>query len=487
MGLPMILRRLGRTALLASLVSFAPWWAFQTRAQKKEEKTVELPPELRGAKIYHLPDRTAGGKPAENPVIYKSLGYGDITLEKLVLNLFLSVRPVDRPAAVRQIYFQDVRVNGLPVEIETFTEEFKLSKASVVDLPAPLRCTLTFSDLESLDSVKEIVEKDKIRITGQSFIEVKLNALEKLALRTKQLVLPVQLDQDVPLQLFSDNPFLQKLVATTLDTLRDPSTSAAVRIAQEHLAKLTMSRTLSTTGRPLVYLLYCEYALRNPQTHVRETFKQLGTGFLVSGDGKLLTAKRVLEPWKFDPQVAFLMSRKHLQLDPDGYKVLAWPAGAQVLQPDGQPNRATALSTENKTLQVLKAAPDSMESRQYEDANSGAHSTVSVHASGENDLAIVQLSGNGFQSLPLADPGTKLDSDTRTALLGFPFGLSQPQAEPHLVFVKASREGSMFNLDRELAPGEAGAPLLTADGKVLALAGGSKECIPIELFRPLLQ
>ncbi len=44
----MILRRLGWTALLASLLSFAPWWALQIRAQKKEEKPA-APPVQRAA------------------------------------------------------------------------------------------------------------------------------------------------------------------------------------------------------------------------------------------------------------------------------------------------------------------------------------------------------------------------------------------------------------------------------------------------------
>ncbi len=486
----MILRFPSPTAFLAGLAVLALQPGLRVLAQQKEEKPAELPAELRGAKIYHLPDRATDGKPAENPVIYRSLGYGDISTERLVLNLSLSVKAVDRPAAVHRIYFQGVQVNGVPVQIETFTEEFKLSKSQVVDLPAPLRCTLTFSDLDSLKTVKEIVEKDRIRITGQSFIEVKLNALEKLALRTKQLVLPVQLNEEVPLLLFSGNPFLQKLVGMTLDTLSDPSTAAALQMAKEHVAKLSISQNLISEGRPLVYLIYCEYALRNSKTQTEEKFGQFGTGFVVSPDGKLLTAKRVLQPWKFDPPVAFLMAHDHLELDASGYRVLAWPAGAQVLRPDGQPNDQTAFSTEKKTLQVLKAAPDRMEDREYRDPDSGSHGTIHVHIPGENDLAVAQLSGSKFQGLPFADPGTKLDAGARTALLGFPFGLNQSQASPQLAFVSATppaAAGSMFDLDRELVPGESGAPLLTSDGKVLALASGSKECIPIELSRPLLQ
>lgn len=483
--------RPGRPALrglsLASLLLLAQRATLPVLAQEKEHQAAQLPPEIRGAKIYHLPERASAGKPAENPVIYRNLGYESIDFERLTLGLSLSIKPVDRAATVRRIFFQNVQVGGVPVHIETFAEDFKLSKNEVVDLPAPLRCSVIFSDLDSLKPVKEIVEKDKIHISGQSFIEIKLSAFEKLALRTKQLVLPIQLNEEVPLQMFSGNPFLRTVVAKVLDTLSDPSTSAAIALAKEHLGKVAAFRTLLSRNRPSVYLLYCEYSLRNPATRVTETFSQLGTGFVVSAEGKLLTAKRVIQPWKFDPQIAFLTRRDHLELDPKTYKLTAWPAGSRVLLPDRHPDFQAALSTERQTLKVLKTAPDRMEQREYQDVDSGDHGTVSVHASGEGDLALIQLVGINFQSATLTEPKAGVNQDLPTALLGFPFGLSQEQASPQLIFVKATLEGTLISLDHQVNPGESGAPLLAADGKVLGLAGGSNECIPIEVAHSLIQ
>lgn len=472
--------------IIASLFLLGALTPFSALAQNDRDSGAQLPPEVRGAKVYSLPEETRPGSARENLINYRNLSYESIDLQQLTMNLFLSVKPVDRAATIRGIYFQDIRASGIPVHIESFAQAFKLSKKDVVDLPGPLKCSFVFSDLDSLKPLKEIVEKDTIRITGRSFIEVKLNAFEKLALRSKKLVLPVTFDEEVPLQMFSGHPFLQATASKILDGLMDPSSTAAVALARERLAKLAARRTLTSLGQSSAYLLYCEYVLRDPSTQAAEKFSELGTGFVVSADGKLLTAKRVIQPWKFDPQIAFLLSQYHLELDAKSYKVWAWPAGARVLSPDSQPDSQTALSTDKQTLRLLKTAPDRMESKDYHDPDSGRSGTLSLHAAGESDLALLQLVGTKSQALAFADPGTD-PSQHDTVLLSFPFGLSQAQNKFQLSFVSAAKSGHLITLDHQLNPGEPGSPLLTLDGKVLGIAGGSNECIPIGASRALIQ
>lgn len=474
--------------LLASSILFPqPAAPLQSPAQKAEEDTGQLPSELRGAKIYKIPDETKPGEAVENPVIFKNLSYQDISFERLALNLFLSIKPVERAATIRKVYFQNIRVNGIPVHIETFDQEFKLSKKDVVEVPAPLLCTIAFNELESLAPVKEVVSQDKIRVTGQSFVEVKLNAVEKIALRTKRLVLPVTLNEEVPLQMFSGNPFLQMAAARILDTLSDPSTAAGIALAKEHLAKVNEDRTVESAARPAVYLLYCEYALKNPKTQATEKFSQSGTGFLVTADGKLLTAKRVVQPWKFDPQVAFLAGRYNLELDPNSYRLFAWPSGSRVISPEGQLDFQSALSTEKQTLKLLKTAADKTEKRDYQDPDSEEKAQLSLHAPGESDLAVLELVGVNSQPLAFADPNVKVSPELKTTLFGFPFGLSQALANPRPTAVKAEMQDPLIKLDHHFNAGEPGAPLLAPDGKVLAVAGGTDECIPIEKVRSLIQ
>jgi S1-C subfamily serine protease len=475
--------------ILAALLLLLNGLAVTSAAgQKKEEPpAAQLPAELHGAKIYRIPEETAPpGTAVENPVIYKGLSYNDINWERLILNLALSVKPVDRAATIRKIYFQDVRVSGVPVHIETFETEFKLSKSETVDLPAPLKCAFVYSDLESVAPLKEVVAQDKLRITGQTFIEVKLNPLEKIAMRAKRLVIPVTLNEEVPLQMFSGNPVLQMAAGKILDTLADPSSAAALALARERLQKMMQDQALTSSARPSLYLVYCEYVLWDPKTGAAEKFSQSGTGFVVSSDGRLLTAKRVIEPWKFDPQIAFFIERDHLKVDTKSTRLAAWPAGAKVLGADGHPDFQAALSTEAQTLKVLKIASDRMEKQDYQDPDSGEKATLSLHTGGENDVAVLQLVGSGFQPLAMAEPGSKLSAELKGALFGFPFGLSQVQADPKPIWVTATPEGTSIKLERALNPGESGAPLVSAEGKALALCGGPSECTPLEMVRRLL-
>ena len=443
-----------------------------------------MPEAIRGAKIYQLP--TKGGQPAANPAVYKGLSFQDINFERLLLGLSISIRPVDRAATIEHLYFQDVKVNGIPVHIETFDQEFKLSNKETVDLPAPLKCSIIFADLDSMQPVRDMVDKDKIQITGQSFIEVKLNSLEKLALRAKQVVIPATMNEQVPLNLFQGNPLLHMTADTILDTLANPASAAAISMAKEHLAKLHMDEALGGKAKSALYLLYTEYRVSDPKSKASEQYSQSGTGFLVSADGKLLTTKRVIAPWKFDPQVDFLIEHQHLELDQNSVKTYAWPAGAQVTTADGQPNYQSALSTEKQSLKILQTPPDEMVQQDYQDPDSGEKATLHLHAEGSSDLAVLQVTGTGFQPLSFPDPAANPAANPKLVLCSYPFGISQPQAAPRLLGVQVTLQGSALAMEHKADPGESGAPLLDADGKVVALATSANQCILIQTARKLI-
>jgi hypothetical protein len=355
-----------------------------------------------------------------------------------------------------------------------------------VDLPAPLACNIIFADLDSLQPVRELVDKNNILVTGQSFVEVKLSSLAKVVERARSVVIPVPLHQNVPLNLFQGSPLLHATAAAILDTLVNPTSVAAINMAKEHLAKLHVDETVRGMAKPALYLLMTEYRVRDPKSKVSEQFSQSGTGFLVSADGKLLTAKRVIAPWKFDPPVDFLIEHRHLELDKESVETYAWPAGAQVSGADGQPNFSSALSTEKRSLKVLRMPPDAMVQQDYRDPDSEEKATLHLHAEGSADLALLQITGTGFRPLSFPDPVVSLAAGSNLILCSYPFGTSQPQIDPRLLRVQASLQGSTVNIEHKLDPGESGAPLLNAEGKVVALATWADQGIPIQVARNLI-
>ncbi len=449
-------------------------------AAQAASSTTQLPPELKGAKIYRLENSSPEGM--NNLVTYKRVAYQDISTERLVLSVYISLQPVDRDATVTKMYFQNVQVGGFPVQLQPYDREFKLSKKEAVDLPEPMQCAVVYSDLDSIAPLRELVDKEKIRITGESFVQVKLNTVQKIFMRSKQVVIPVQFSQEVPLEMFSDSPLLKLAASKVLDVISDPTTTAAVTLAKEHVEKFARERALTSLAQNSVYMIYCEYVLHNPGG-ASEKFTQTGTGFVVSADGRILTAKRVIQPWKFDPQVAYLIAKYHLELDPKGYRLAAWPAGAATRLPGGELNFQTALSEEQQSLQVLKVGADQADKVEYQDPDSGEKAMVEVEGEGGNDVALLQLRGDKFQPLTVGGPA---DSGSSASLLGYPYGLSQPAADPKQVAVKPSRQGNLLALDQPLDPGESGAPLVNGSGKVVGLAGGGNLCVPAEAFRSLI-
>jgi hypothetical protein len=446
--------------------------------------TDQLPEDFRGIKVYKLP--TKGGQPQPNFGIYKKLSYESINFERLQLTLTLSIRAVDHPATVEHIYFQNVRANGIPVHVETFDQEFKLSNKEPVDVPAPLKCAIIFADLDSLQPVRDMVDKDKIQITGQSFIELKLGTLEAFAALARHVVVPVPLSEEVPLNLFEGKPLLHITATTILDNLVTPTSTAAINMAKEHLAKLRLSESLGAKVKPALYLLLTQYQVRDPKSNAAEQFSQSGTGFLASADGKLLTSKRVVAPWKFDPDVEFLIEHQHMVLDTNSVKIYAWPAGALVMGLDGQPDLPSALSTDHQSVKLLRTAPDETVQQDYLDLNSRKRVTLHLFAEGLSDVALLQLNGTDFQPLALPDVTSIFTADSSPVLCSYPFGISQPQATPRLLSVPASLQGSLVKMDHNLDPGESGAPLLNADGKVVGMATSGNQAIPIQVAQKLI-
>jgi Trypsin-like peptidase domain len=458
--------------------------ANQGHAAQDKSSQEQLPEELKGAKIYQLPESDSA-RTKENMVVMKSMGYHDLGFDHLSLSLFLSVRPVDRDATIRRIYFQDMSANGFPLHIATFESEFKVSKKDTIDLPQPLICTLVFSDLDSLQPLRELVAQDKLHLTGKSFVEVKLNGIEKLALRTKQLVVPVDVNQDVPLQMFSGNPILQAAATNILDTLDNPYSMQALAIAKEHVERLAEHQHLTALANSSLYFVYTTYGLRDPETRMVETHTESGTAFVVGNDGKLVTTKSVIQPWKFDPQAAFLMSQRHFDLDSKSYNVVVWPAGGQIRGAEGEVATDEVTSTANGNLKVQKMPTDVMERVDYVEGDSGKSISVEIHSATENNLVVLQASGSSFQPLTLNSAAVTGPAQNVT-LLSFPFCLNQQLAIPQVIPVRLHVDSAGSRLDNSLNPGELGAPLVNSAGSVLGIAAGGRDVIPIDKVRKLL-
>jgi hypothetical protein len=137
-------------------------------------------------------------------------------------------------------------------------------------------------------------------------------------------------------------------------------------------------------------------------------------------------------------------------------------------------------------VKLLRAAPDETVQQDYLDLNSRKRVTLHLYAEGLSDVALLQLNGTDFQPLSLPDLTSIFTPDSSPVLCSYPFGISQPQATPRLLSVPASLQGSLVKMEHNLDPGESGAPLLNADGKVVGLATSGNQAIPIQVAQKLI-
>ena len=179
-----------------------------------------------------------------------------------------------------------------------------------------------------------------------------------------------------------------------------------------------------------------------------------------------------------------MITRDHLEVDPKSVRHAAWPAGSTILGGDGTPDLAAGSNTDKQTLQVLKTSPDAFEKQEYQEPDATEKVMLDVHAGGESDFALLKLSGEKFQPLPLASDAP-VAAGAKLSLLGFPFGLSQPKATPKPEEVVVAKVEGSITLSHTLSPGQSGAPLVTPEGKVAALCSEPALCISASILAKL--
>ena len=467
----------------AILLLIACSWGFSCPTPPQ----AEVPSELQGVKVFHLPEKSFEKSHGELAVA-RSVAYREVNLDHLALDLMVGMNPVDRPATVLKMYFQDLRANGLPVHIEPYDTEFQLSRTAVVPLPTPLRLSFVFAEIDSLDPLRRLVSQDVLHLTGQVFILVQLNKMESAVVGARQVVVPLDLDQTIPMHAFTDEPMIQSAVLRMLDFFSAPYSAGAAALARQHQEKVKTAQALRDAAAGRLFLVYCGYSLRNRKTHDVQRYIESGTAFLIDTGDTLLTAKRVVQPWKFSAQVASLMAHSGYALDPKAYRIAVWPAGAEVLNAKGELDLKRALSNNRHRLELWKLPADVMEQKPAGGANPAE--LVSLHAEGANDLALLKIIGQANPTTPLA-AASEGETPASATLLGFPYGTHQERAALQQSSVKVETpppgiSTGLIRLARELNPGESGAPMVTADGKVIAICAGPGTCVPLTAALRLL-
>ena len=199
-----------------------------------------------------------------------------------------------------------------------------------------------------------------------------------------------------------------------------------------------------------------------------------GTGFAVSPDGHIVTNKHVVQPWKFDPELAAMEALGEVEIAKDSVLLAVWRSGQVCMTTDRKPDFAVGYNTDLGNLQVAGALPDTMVTRVTEIAGTGID--YAVHELDNNDVVILKLaSKDKLSPLPYSTfagqaPLQKLD---RIMALGFPRGqrgLEAGVAETSPSLGTVRKVEDTIHITASIIPGNSGGPVFNKNGKVVGIA-----------------
>src|SRR5579862_9319540 len=107
-----------------------------------------------------------------------------------------SITP-NRKVTLLNLRLVSLRLNGLPVYAEPLLQPIDLDKGKEAALPA-MYVTVQFRDLNTVQPIREMIEKQTVHVQGQAIAAVKMSFLERLALHTEHPQVALTISQDVP-------------------------------------------------------------------------------------------------------------------------------------------------------------------------------------------------------------------------------------------------------------------------------------------------
>lgn len=254
-----------------------------------------------------------------------------------------------RKIKVKRVRFEHMRFNNLPIYLSPIADEVQLQKGVPVVLP-PVPVSIYFRDLDSVAPLEQLVREEQATVQGNARIDLDLNLIERIASGQWDARVEMPFELKVPI----DIPvgFIgQQAALLALDAAQ-----AAMNLGGSALNVLRQSQkawdlNLRTHYIPAVVVAESRYSLRMRDNH-RADFSVRGLGFRISEDKFVLTGE-MMEPWKYQADIANALKNGQAALLEDGRDLLVWLSGEAL-----QPGSARSLSQGSIHLEHESGKPE---------------------------------------------------------------------------------------------------------------------------------
>jgi hypothetical protein len=216
-----------------------------------------------------------------------------------------------------------LHLNGLPVFAAPLNQEIVLKKGVATALP-PLYVTILYRDLHTVGPLRRMIENQSVRIEGELVADLRLSAIEKLALHTQHPSVEIDLSQEVPVQIVTSA--FERTLALSALTLIDSGLQATAE-ADKLIPGMEPQwiRDLEARARENLFAVETSYTLEHGDDS--DPVAAVELGFRVA-PGAVLTTAEAMTPWKYDAEFLTAVQSGAVKLVKNSREVLLRPTGA---------------------------------------------------------------------------------------------------------------------------------------------------------------
>jgi hypothetical protein len=368
---------------------------------------------------------------------------------------------VGRNVTVTRIRFESMRLEDIPFFLNPVEERMELIAGRPVSLPA-IPLTVYYRDLDSLQSLEAAVRRGEVLVNGHARADLDLGLMDRLAIRQWHGHSELPIHSSIPLNV----PGGAVGRAAAVATIRAAQTAMTVRGSALNVWRSMQNdwtQDLNKRYAPALVLAEARYSLLRDGQRIDMTVP--GLGFRMSGHQFLLTGE-MLEPWKFDPEVALLLELHEATVIENSSDLLVWPGYAP------PPQAARRLSEGEIRIDRIGGATRGVV-MPYKDQRVNVR--LANRDSSEN-MVVLSFTGEedgqpGVQSAP-AEVASQQNWD-RLALFRMGEG-----GKVSVIFVAARRKNDRLVLESPVDESAFGSPLIAREG-IVAMVQEERSAIPV--------
>jgi hypothetical protein len=243
----------------------------------------------------------------------------DTSHVKLAVDLNLTVT---QSATFENLRLASLHLNGLPVFAAPLNQEIVLRKGAPTALP-PLYVTVLFRDLHTVAPLRRMIENQSVRIDGDLVADLRLTAIEKLALHTEHPSVEVALAQEVPVRIEA-SAFERSMALGALELI--DSGLQATAAADKYIPgmKPKWIADLEASAQTNLFAVESSYALTHGETS--DPVVAVLLGFRVK-PSQVVTGAEAQEPWKYDADLLGAVQSGAAKLVKNSQEILLRPLG----------------------------------------------------------------------------------------------------------------------------------------------------------------